>query len=124
MIKVITTIGAVVEVDDGIYEANSHILKKFEEGDEVESAIITFKEEGEDTSTSPEDPEVAPEAIIDENAPDAETVEAPEEVIEEANTEVSSETIVEPTPEVTPENGNEEIIAQAKTKATKAPKTK
>ena len=104
MIKVITPIGAVVEVDESVYEANSHILKKFEEGDEVESAIITSKEEAEEVTTE---------------TPEADTVEVQEEV-----SEVTPEPTPEPTPEVTPENGNEEIIAQAKTKATKAPKTK
>lgn len=150
--KVITPIGAVVEVDECVYEANSHILKKYEEGEEGESMIITSKEEVEEATTQA--PEVAPEAIIDENTLDAEIVETPEEVIEEANTEVSSETIVEPTPEVAPEetapseaqeeaveesntevviestpevapeNGDTEITAEVKTKATKAPKTK
>lgn len=113
MIKVITPIGAVVEVDECIYEANAHILKKYEEGDEVESAIITSKEESEEVTT--ETPEVESEEVTDENAPEADAVEVQEEV---------SEVTPEPTPEVTPENGNEEIIAQAKTKATKAPKTK
>lgn len=113
MIKVITPIGAVVEVDDGVYEANSHILKKFEEGDEVESAIITSKEEAEEATT--ETLEVESADVTDESTTEADAVEVQEEV---------SEVTPEPTPEVTPENGNEEIISQAKTKAIKPPKTK
>ena len=110
MIKVITPIGAVVEVDECIYEANAHILKKYEEGEEVESTVITSKEES--VSETPDDTEVAPE----ETAPS----EAQEEAVEESNTEV----VIESTPEVAPENGDTEITAEVKTKATKAPKTK
>ncbi len=73
MIKVITPIGAVVEVDESVYEANSHILRKYEDGEEVESAVITTTQEA---------------------------------------------------PQITPENGDTEIIEEVKTKATKAPKTK
>lgn len=112
--KVITPIGSVVDVDDSVYEANSDILRKYEEGGEVESAVITSKEET--VSDSPNTSEVAPQEV--------EASEAQEEVIEESKTDENTEVIVEPTTEVTPENGNEEIIAQAKTKATKAPKTK
>jgi len=54
MVKVITPIGAVVEVDESVYEANKNVLKKYEQetGSDIQNVKKPTKKELSDQLTA------------------------------------------------------------------------
>ncbi len=57
MVKVITPIGAVVEVDESVYQNNKHVLKKYEEstGSDIQQTKKLTKKDVQSTNLTGND---------------------------------------------------------------------